>query len=256
MYVVENSLWIHVASMHFEGSAARWLQSVEHRISSLSWGELCSLLHDHFGRDQHEVLIRQMFYIRQVGLVADYVEHFSVLVDQLAAYEATDNLLHYAMRFIDVLKDDIRPMVMIQRPSTLDSACALALVQEEALDSHKKKDTRRYESTLSRVTHRPAYPLPVPPNLDKGASSSAAEDRRGSDPTKAVATDDKLRALRQYRRARGLCEKCAKKWFNGHKCAPNVQLHIIEELWDLSYDTDVVDDQSKSEASSDENGHL
>jgi hypothetical protein len=73
-----------------------------------------------------------------------------------AAYEAIDNSLRYAMRFIDVLKDDIHPMVMIQRPSTLDFSCALALVQEEALDSHK--DTC-YESTFSRVTHRPAYPL-------------------------------------------------------------------------------------------------
>jgi hypothetical protein len=76
MYGVKNSLWIRVASMHFEGSAARWLQSVERRISSLSWGEFCSLLHDRFGRDQHEVLIRQMFHIRQVGSVADYVERF------------------------------------------------------------------------------------------------------------------------------------------------------------------------------------
>jgi hypothetical protein len=51
MYGVESSLWIRVASMHFEGSAARWLQSVEHRISSLTWAELCSLLHDRFDRD-------------------------------------------------------------------------------------------------------------------------------------------------------------------------------------------------------------
>jgi hypothetical protein len=29
MYDVESSLWIKVATMHFEGAAARWLQSVE-----------------------------------------------------------------------------------------------------------------------------------------------------------------------------------------------------------------------------------
>jgi hypothetical protein len=145
-----------------------------------------------------------MFHIRQVGSVTDYVESFSVLVDQLAAYEVTDNSLHYAMRFIDGLKDDIRPMVMIQWPSTLDSTCALALVQEEALDSHRKKDTRRYESKFSRVTHKTAYPLPVPPNFDKNANSSATEDRRASDPTKTVAANDKLRALRQYSREQEL----------------------------------------------------
>jgi hypothetical protein len=48
-------------------------------------------------------------------------------VDQLAAYESTDNPLYYAMRFVDGLRDDIKLMVVIQRP-TLDTACALAMV--------------------------------------------------------------------------------------------------------------------------------
>jgi hypothetical protein len=56
------------------------------------------------------------------------VEHFSALVDQLATYETTDNPLYYTMRFVDGLHDDIKLMVMIQRPSTLDTACALAMV--------------------------------------------------------------------------------------------------------------------------------
>jgi hypothetical protein len=45
--------------------------------------------------------------------------------------------------------------------------------------------------------------------------------------------DENLKALMQYRRARGLCEKCAEKWTYGHKSAPIVQLHVIQELWDL-----------------------
>jgi hypothetical protein len=50
------------------------------------------------------------------------------------------------MRFIDGLCDDIKAMVLIQRPPTLDSAYALALVQEEAMDNGKKKEYRRYMS--------------------------------------------------------------------------------------------------------------
>jgi hypothetical protein len=30
-----------------------------------------------------------------------------------------------------------------------------------------------------------------------------------------------------------LCDKCAEKWSYGHKCATSVQLHAIQELWDL-----------------------
>jgi hypothetical protein len=127
MYGVESSLWIKVASMHFEGAVVRWLQSVERRVHSMSWEQFCSALHDRFGRDQHEALISQLFHIKQPGTVAEYVDRFSALVDQLAAYESTDNPLYYAMRFVDGLRDDIKLMVVIQRP-TLDTACALAMV--------------------------------------------------------------------------------------------------------------------------------
>jgi hypothetical protein len=157
MYVVESSLWVRVASMHMEGSAARWLQSMERRIKGLSWGEFCALVHERFGRDQHEAFIRQLFHIRQTGSVTEYVDKFSVLVDQLMAYEEKANPLHYAMRFVDGLKEDVKSMVMIQRPSNLDVACALALVQEEAMDCSKMKDYRRYDSSSSRTFQGSMY---------------------------------------------------------------------------------------------------
>jgi hypothetical protein len=166
MFGVEEILWIQVAGMHFEGAVAHWWQSVERCLESVSSPELCRLLHERFGRDQHEALIRQLFHIRQVGSMADYVEHFSALVDQLAAYETVDNLLYYAMRFIDGLRDDIKPMVMIQRPVTLDSACALVLVQE-ALDSSKKVSNRCYEPSFSRTARKSVYPSLMPHAIDK-----------------------------------------------------------------------------------------
>jgi hypothetical protein len=112
------------------------------------------MVHDHFRRDQHGALIHQLFHIRQTGTVALYVEEFSALVDQLVAYEATANPLYYAMHFIDGLQDDNRSMVMIQRPSNMDSACALAHVQEEALESGQKTVYKRYEPSSNRVVHK------------------------------------------------------------------------------------------------------
>jgi hypothetical protein len=64
MYVVESVLWVKVASMHLEGPATHWLQSVERRVCQADWTEFCSLIHEHFGRDQHEALIWQLFHIR------------------------------------------------------------------------------------------------------------------------------------------------------------------------------------------------
>jgi hypothetical protein len=61
----------------------------------------------------------------------------------------------------------MKSVVMIQRPSTLDTACALALVQEEGIESGKKKEFMRYEPFSSRALHRSAYPLSAPPKIDK-----------------------------------------------------------------------------------------
>jgi hypothetical protein len=48
MYQLESSLWVRVASMHMEGPATRWLQSVERKLKHASWDEFCGMIHDRF----------------------------------------------------------------------------------------------------------------------------------------------------------------------------------------------------------------
>lgn len=62
---------------------------------------------------------------------------------------------------------------------------------------------------------------------------SRTEDRRGAASAQAPSTDDKVQALRAYRRARGECYTCGERYSRGHVCAPTVQLHVVEELWGL-----------------------
>jgi hypothetical protein len=80
MYSVESTLWVKVALMHLEGLAVRWLQSAERCLRQATWEEFCSLIHDRFGQDQHEALIRKLFHIRQITSVTAYVDQFSLLV--------------------------------------------------------------------------------------------------------------------------------------------------------------------------------
>lgn len=65
-------------------------------------------------------------------------------------------------------------------------------------------------------------------------SPTATEGRRNSEGVRNTAvsasTDDKLKALRGYRRSKGLCFTCGEKWGHDHVCNPMVQLHVVEEL--------------------------
>ena len=123
---VDPNIWIKLSAMYFSGSASRWLQSVEHKLDSCPWSTFCQMILDRFGKDHQKLLIRQLFHIKQLTTVAEYIECFSRLVDQLTAYETRSDQLYYTTRFMDGLKSQIRSAVVIQRPPDLDTACVLA----------------------------------------------------------------------------------------------------------------------------------
>jgi len=232
MYSVDSSYWVRLALNQLDGPAARWSQSVAKRLKQSSWSEFSSLLLERFGRDQQESLIRQLYHIRQTSTVADYVERFSELVDQLIAYEHSTDPMYYTIRFMDGLCDNIRSIVLVQRPSSLDTAYSLALLQEEVVGTVFKRDSRRPEAGFQWKPPPPRAPLPLPapPAADRPHPPT---DAKPAAPEPGKPTADKFAALKAYRRARGLCDRCAERWHPGHKCAPTVQLHVVQELMDL-----------------------
>jgi len=121
-------MWISVAEMHLDGPAALWFQSIVSQIPHCSWLDFCRMMHDRFDRDQKELLIRQLFHIRQQSSVADYVQQFSELIDQLSAYSNNTDPMYFTMRFIDGLRPEIKSVVLVMRPQTLDAASSIALL--------------------------------------------------------------------------------------------------------------------------------
>jgi hypothetical protein len=138
--------------MHLEGLAARWLHYVDHKLHSATWSELCSWMHERFGGDQHEILVRQLYCIKQTESVQDYIDKFSELVDQLKTYsrstdsELVDQLktysrstdpLYYTTKFVEGLRADIKSIVIMQRPENLDTTCFLALLLVLQASEHR-----------------------------------------------------------------------------------------------------------------------
>lgn len=56
-------------------------------------------------------------------------------------------------------------------------------------------------------------------------------DHRGTEGARADSA--KIKALRDYHHARGLCFKCSEHWGHDHVCPMSVQLHVIKELLEL-----------------------
>ncbi|RLM69686.1 uncharacterized protein C2845_PM17G07550 [Panicum miliaceum] len=254
IYGVPSVMWVKLATMNFNGSAAFWLHTMYAILVNSSWSELCLAVCNWFEREHHSQLIRQFFHMKQYGSVTEYVEQFDSLVHQLLAHDSSMQQIVITNRFVDGLKEDIRSAVLMQRPLDLDTACSLAILQEEILGGSSRKEIRRSD-TLSgrnsgRNSHYSGFPsIPAAVNYSGSAMKNSpgdgghpSDDKRQLDPTKEVTSQPagtKFAALMAYRKAKGLCYKCGSRWQPGHKCATNVPLHVVEELWQLVQDSTV-----------------
>jgi hypothetical protein len=118
----------------------------------------------------------------------------------------------------------------------------------------QRKELKKPEFVFKPRQNGTPTPLPLslpPPRLDSSLGAGTT-DRRGvttSSPTIDTSSDGKVAALRTYRSACGLCPFCAEKWARGHKCAQQVQLQVVQELWGmLSMDSNL-DAETESVAS-------
>lgn len=153
-----------------------------------------------------------MFQAKQSSSVAEYVKQFAELVDQLKAYSQSTDPMFYTMHFIDGLRADIKAIVLVLCPKDLDTACTIALLQEEvgsvAPRIHRSGDWS--SSSKAATIPRTTLPLPLPPsrpnkgNLQIQAASSSS--------------NTKLAPIKAYHRAMGLCFKCGAKWSKERTC--------------------------------------
>lgn len=242
VFDIQSDLWVDTTTMHFSGGAQLWLENPGLDVENLSWSELCALVCDQFGRDEFQKLLRQLFHLKQIGSVVDYIQEFTEVMHALKAHTSNWDPELFPSRFVDGLKDEIRVVVLVHQPKDLDSAVSLALLQEEAMEILKKREPWRTEGPFqySNSTYR-ALANPVVSGDKQAALSympctpSLLEDKRGQESARSATpatTDEHTSALKAYRRARGLCFICGEKWVPGHKCATTVQLHVVQEMLD------------------------
>lgn len=196
------------------------------------------MVYEQFGRDEFQKPLRQLFHMKQMETVVEYIQEFTEVMHSLKAHSTAWDLVLFLSRFVDGLKDEIHVVIIIHQPKDLDAVVSLAQLQEEALEIVKKSRQTEVPFTSSRTTYR-ALPSPSL-NMDKSVASvstprtpATAEDKRGQEGARSAtptSTEDRTSALKNYRRSRGLCFVCGEKWGPGHKCSMSVQLHVVQEM--------------------------
>lgn len=114
------------------------------------------------------------------------------------------------------LKEDIRAPLALHRPQNLDTASALALLQEEVLEVVRRQSSAK---DLGKTGNR------VFTTSDRGKQNSKNEKQ---------SNNEKWAEIKAYRKAHDLCYTCGEKWTGrGHKCPDKVPIHVIQELLEM-----------------------
>lgn len=159
--------------------------------------------------------LRQLESLKQTGSVLEYQKRFEELAHGILLYNSAFDDIYFVTRFLGGLKEEIRAAIALYRPDDVDTASALALLQEEELSNLKPTTFR---STPKYSAHSERSKNSKPDKVKQQVSKDEGED--------------KLDTLKAYRRKNALCFRCGEKWGHNHKCPANISLHVMEELWD------------------------
>lgn len=103
--------------------------------------------------------------------------------------------LYFTTRFVDGLHEDVCAVVMMHMPCDLDTACTLALLQEEVYDIGHHKDFHKFSTPpWTKSESKGPHPLPSPLSVDKGGQ--AKDERKSLNSTKLV--EERIIALHAY----------------------------------------------------------
>jgi hypothetical protein len=151
---------------------------------------------------------------------------------------------------VDGLEDEIRVVVLVHHPSSLDAACSLTLLQEEVLSNSSSTESHSGAHSGPRTRpFKPNWTAPGPPKAQPHAPVPTAD--KTLETSKLPGIKEKLQSVKNYRRAKGLCFKCGEKWNPNHKCSKSVSLNWVEEIWQLIESLDSSDPCPDSDSGED-----
>jgi hypothetical protein len=154
VYGVSESLKPCFPALSFSGTAESWLQTFERRGRVGSWEELHKAVCERFDRDQYSLHMRQLDSLCQTASADEYHAKFEQLTHIILLYNPNYVDTFFVVRFLNGLKHEIWAPIVLHRPTTVDTASALALLQEEESESRKHHYGKHEQKDLSKPSSR------------------------------------------------------------------------------------------------------
>ncbi|XP_027150132.1 uncharacterized protein LOC113750340 [Coffea eugenioides] len=231
-YQIPNEQKIAIVEMYLEGKTDRWFQGVRIEKPRLSWEEFGEILCKRFNENGYKDIIEEFNKLQQEGSVEEYQERFEELKPLMLARNSNLDESYFTSSFISGLKEEIKPMVKMLRPTTLSEAFEISLWQERNIkiqirgvrEGHRNVAENKFgmtKGTTPVAGSTNTYQIPSTGNFRNTKFKNVQTDRQDS---KRISPQEI-----QHRRSLGLCFKCGDKYGPGHQCKPGHLNLLISE---------------------------
>lgn len=181
-----------------------------------------------FGPSAYEDPEGEFTKLRQNGTVEAYQTHFEMLSNKIPGLSEEFRI----STFLSGLRDDLRVIVTMFKPSTLSAAFGLARLQEEEVLRRVRSNPNKFQTYQNtNLNNQPRLPAPAPimrlpahPTRPNPQPQTFNNPRKTSFPIKRVSPTQM-----QERKEKGLCWFCDEKYHFGHKCT-KLRIYLLEGM--------------------------
>lgn len=218
IYEVEDKRRAAIAAMHLTGVPRSWYKSFTLGNTTATWSQFSQAFLARFGELDTELVFDRFKRLQQVTTVEAYYDEFEKCRGQLLSKIPSLTNEYFLENFIGGLQTEIKGMIRLLEPSSLEQALKLARFYEHTVVPSSKKYYSGGDSNKSGFSKQNQSKTPTG-TTQAGVAGKLAMLTAEKPMEITNATPRPLTyAQREERRKKGLCFYCDENFIKGHEC--------------------------------------
>ncbi|KAJ3690878.1 hypothetical protein LUZ61_020042 [Rhynchospora tenuis] len=240
MYQIAPQYKSRMAVIHFSKDLKDWYRGIQNGNYILPWEVLVEEVFRKFkgGKRQHP--IEEFKRCHQMNRVEEYIKQFEQIRMRVLQVSHAFSEEEFKVGFICGLKEELRGMVKLFKPNSLEEAYEYALQYEETQDTQQKR-----MKNWSKPTTLQPYSNVKKNNVEPKKEWSSQN-------YKPWQTDNQSKnKTMEQKKALGLCYKCNERYYPGHQCTLKT-VNVISEQEEASVEITSSDEETKERGENEE----
>ncbi|KAJ4753988.1 polyprotein [Rhynchospora pubera] len=213
IYQIPHAHKTRLDAIYFTGEASIWYINFRRRFENPPWDLLLEEMFARFSKNVAQELVGEFKRLQQLGKVSEYIKQFDGCRARMSHDRPYIPVDFYLAAFVEGLKEELRAMVTLLKPQSLNEAYMFA--NDETVQDNQ---LRRF-----RPQQKPMYQVTYPRVSTTTDNQLALSDRATKNWQVGTTSRD---SQYEHRKAMNLCHRCSEKWFPGHRCG-NKTVHLL-----------------------------